>query len=150
MNKVGEGTVKKIINSWDSWSKEIEQAKKFVKNTRDKKKCKISEKKAPGSKLTGTISVAVHHLYSQSKYPHLAASTDNLITITTDIHNEFHAWNGGTHQSCTIDDFIKFVDERYPEADEARIWLNKKKQLLGTPQPSTIHSQELILPGGTM
>lgn len=145
-SKVGKKTVNQILKSWDNWQQQINQAKNFVKNTRDKKTCKVSGKKAPGTNLTGIVSVAAHHLYSSYHYPHIAASTDNLITITTDIHDEFHAWMGGSQKKCTIDEFIIFVNERYPESDEVKVWLKKQKMILGNPQPSVIKTKELLLP----
>ena len=49
---------------------------------------------------------------------------------------EFHLWNGGFNKICTIDDFIKFLTQNYPEAHEALLMVNQMKKKLGQQQPS--------------
>ncbi len=61
------------------------------------------------------FNLAVHHLYSAQKYPHLATLDLNLVTIKEEIHQEFHGNLGGFHQPCTIEDFIEFLHVYYPE-----------------------------------
>ena len=79
-----------------------------------------------------TFPLAGHHLYSKAQYPHLAANSENIITIKEEVHDAFHAWMGGYDKECTIDDFIKFVAERYPDND-VDLWLCQRKLMLGTP-----------------
>lgn len=146
VEKVGDKTVNKIITTWDNWQKDIDNAKKYVRNNRDKKKCRVCGKKASNDRLTGVIQLAVHHLYSQAHYPQLAASPDNLITLTVDIHSEFHSWMGGNQKRCTIDDFIRFLNERHSEFDDVKVWLNQRKMILGNPKITIIKSKELLLP----
>jgi hypothetical protein len=90
---------------------EIEKAKKRAK-TRDKNTCQVTGQK-PDKDVK--FNLAVHHLYSAQKYPHLATLDLNLVTIKEEIHQEFHGNLGGFHQPCTIEDFIEFLHIYYPE-----------------------------------
>ena len=90
---------------------EIEKAKKRAK-TRDKNTCQVTGQK-PDKDVQ--FNLAVHHLYSVQKYPHLATLDLNLVTIKEEIHQEFHGNLGGFHQPCTIEDFIEFLHVYYPE-----------------------------------
>ena len=45
VGKVGDKTVKTIVKVWDKWQQEIDQAKRFVRKTRDKNRCRVSGKK---------------------------------------------------------------------------------------------------------
>jgi len=90
---------------------EIEKAKKRAK-TRDKNTCQVTGQK-PDKDVK--FNLAVHHLYSVQKYPHLATFDLNLVTIKEEIHQEFHGNLGGFHQPCTIEDFIEFLHVYYPE-----------------------------------
>ncbi len=81
--------------------------------------------------------LVVHHLYNAKDYPTLADSLDNLITLTKDIHDEFHQWMGGTSVACTVDDLIKFVVQLYPEQIHALIKLNRFRTRLYAPYPPT-------------
>lgn len=102
--------------------KQFQQAQNYVKNTRDKKTCQVTGKKQTAAKPH--INVAVHHLFSKEHYPAIKTDPDNMITIETTLHKNFHAWNGGTSAPCTIDDFIRFVNEQYPDYVEASHRLN--------------------------
>lgn len=90
---------------------EIEKAKKRAK-TRDKNTCQVTGQKPDRH---NKFNLAVHHLYSVQKYPHLATLDLNLVTIKEEIHQEFHGNLGGFHQPCTIEDFIEFLHVYYPE-----------------------------------
>lgn len=54
-----------------------------------------------------------------------------MITLAEDVHKDFHSWNGDSKAACTIDDLIRFVNELYPEQEEASYKLNKIKKKLG-------------------
>ena len=90
---------------------EIEKAKKRAK-TRDKNTCQVTGQKPD---KYNKFNLAVHHLYSVQKYPHLATLDLNLVTIKEEIHQEFHGNLGGFHQPCTIENFIEFLHIYYPE-----------------------------------
>ncbi len=90
---------------------EIEKAKKRAK-TRDKNTCQVTGQK-PDKDVQ--FNLAVHHLYSVQKYPHLATLDLNLVTIKEEIHQEFHGNLGGFNKPCTIEDFIEFLHVYYPE-----------------------------------
>ncbi|AFY60320.1 hypothetical protein [Synechococcus sp. PCC 6312] len=100
---------------------------------RDKHKCQITG----FSGLKGQIEVDVHHLYNAKHYPQLEDSLDNLLTISTALHCEFHAWMGGTNQPCTIDDLIRFIVQLYPEYRTSLITLNRFRTRLYAPYPPT-------------
>lgn len=124
---VSSKTLKKIISAEERKKQEIKSAMEAAKR-RDNKCCQIT-----GQKRTkhNTFNLAVHHIFSQEHYPHLATSMDNMITLAEDVHKEFHNWNGGNKAACTIDDLIRFVNELYPEQEEASYKLNKIKKKLG-------------------
>ncbi len=83
----------------------IKQAKDRVKR-RAKKICQITGLKQEDNR----INLAVHHLFDVSTYPDLAETECNLLVMDERIHNEFHVWMGGTHVSCTVEDFEKFIE----------------------------------------
>lgn len=89
--------------------KEIEAAKRFARK-RDRKTCQITS--IEPSKYND-LKLAAHHLFDQATYPVLAADPDNIITINEDLHQEFHQWMGGKDKSCTIEDFIQFIELFY-------------------------------------
>lgn len=94
------------------FNKDIESAKNKAKR-RDKNTCQITLVHADSKNINA---IAAHHLYSVNKYPHLATSIDNLITIDEKIHKEFHlTWMKGYDVECKVQDFIDFITERYPE-----------------------------------
>ncbi|MDY7051130.1 hypothetical protein [Limnospira fusiformis] len=107
--------------------KEIKQAMNYAKN-RDKKTCQVTgvvrDKYDPRIELVG------HHLYDQKTYHFLSADPDNILTIDKKLHEDFHQWNGGTQETCTIDDFIDYVEWRYPEKHELILTLHNKQIVL--------------------
>ena len=105
-----------------------------MKKAKDRdKKCRVSYQS--GDKIN-KLKLAAHHLYSQAEYPHLAANEANLITLSESVHEEFHIhFMGGAQKISTIDHFIQFVQERYPENTNVVVWLKQQKLTLGTPQP---------------
>lgn len=111
---------------------QIERAKNYVKRTRDKKTCQVTHTRQTKLK---DFQLAVHHLYSQSDYPLLADSHDNLITIQARVHQHFHQTMGGFDKSCTIEDFIRYVRDYHPESSDCIMWLEQQRQKLGNPQP---------------
>lgn len=124
---VGQKTLKMIINAENAKQKRIEQAKRFA-NKRDGNCCQITGHKY--DKHNKSVNITAHHLYSQKDYPHLAENPDNLITLTQEIHQDFHSWNGGTKKPCTPDDLIKFVKELYPDNYDIILRLNQVKNTL--------------------
>ena len=56
-------------------------------------KCAISGK---------TENIHGHHLFDVSTYPKWAASPWNFFILTSELHDRFHSWMGGTAKSCTI------------------------------------------------
>jgi hypothetical protein len=129
-NDVGEiimprvqGVVDQILEREKNIQKVMDHVKK-----KSKKTCKVSGTK--WDKIN-KLNFAVHHLYSRAEYPHLADVEGNLITLSTEIHDQFHnSFMGGTTKPCTIDDFIQFVNLYYPESP-AKPWLQNQKVVLG-------------------
>lgn len=106
---------------------EIEKAKKRAK-TRDKNTCQVTGQKPDRN---NRFNLAVHHLYSVHKYPHLATLDMNLVTIKEEIHQEFHGNLGGFDKPCTIEDFIQFLHIYYPEHEgNLSLKLQKTKKKL--------------------
>lgn len=129
---VGKKTFKLIIDEQSAWQKRIDSAMKAAKK-RDRESCQITGRKH--DKYNKTINIVVHHIYSKNHYPHLAACLDNLITLTQEVHNEFHAWNGGSQKLCTVDHLIQFVNNLHPDNYEVVLRLNKVKQMLDAQLP---------------
>lgn len=126
-----EPTIKLILSAEDSRKNRIKKAKEHAMS-RDKNQCQVSRKKQTQN---NNLSIEAHHLYSEKHFPDLEESVDNLITLQTYIHREFHAWNGGTQQPCTIDKFIEFLNLRYPDCkDDLFLRLQKIKKMFGDPQ----------------
>jgi hypothetical protein len=109
---VGERTFKLIIDEQTALQKRINSAMNAAKK-RDGSCCQITGKKR--DKQNKSINVVVHHIYSKEYYSHLAACQDNLITLTQEVHNDFHTWKGGSQKPCTVDDLIEFVTDLYPD-----------------------------------
>lgn len=78
---------------------------KFIKEVlkRDNYTCQVTGKR--GGDLV------VHHLYSYNKYPCLRTVIDNGITISKEIHKEFHEIYG--YGDNTEEQFIDFLVNRY-------------------------------------
>jgi hypothetical protein len=124
-----DSIVKQIIER----DKRIQLVKDRVKSQRDKKTCQVTkQRQVPAA----TFKLAVHHLYSVNQYPHLADVEHNLITLTNDVHDQFHdQFMGGKNKSCTIDDFMNFIHHYYSENSEIIIWLQAQKLKLGEQLP---------------
>ncbi|MCY6489557.1 hypothetical protein [Leptolyngbya sp. GGD] len=121
-----------IVNLILDREKAIQKAKDQAKR-RDKKICQVTGKKPD---KIHNFNLAAHHLYASHAYPHLADVENNLITISCEVHDQFHQhFMGGTHQPCTIDDFIDFVHQYYPTNSKLPAWLAKQKVVLGQQQP---------------
>jgi hypothetical protein len=124
VEKVGE-----IVQRIHDRDKNIQKVMKSVKEKRDKKTCQVSGEK--WNKIN-QLKLATHHLYSKQEYPHLADVEGNLITISCTIHDQFHgSFMGGTDKVCTVDDFIRFVNEYHPASGKLKVWLANQKLVLG-------------------
>lgn len=132
--------VDRIIKRDKSIQKAMSAAKK-----RDKSRCRVTN---ISRNRINQLKLAAHHLYAQSKYPHLAANEANLITLEQSVHEQFHQdFMGGANKPCTIDDFIQFVQQYYSESTEVVIWLKEQKLILGNPEPvNSVKPHVLYLP----
>ena len=110
----GKSTFQAIIDAQASRQRRIDRAKKDARK-RDKDTCQVSSIKQTRHNRT-QLRLAGHHIFSSHHYPHLAATVDNIITLEESIHSEFHSWNGGSTNACTVDDLIQFICERYPDS----------------------------------
>ena len=121
--------------------KQITKTKEAAKK-RDHKTCQVTNEKPDQYK---PFDLAAHHLYSINAYPHLADSIENLITISAEVHNRFHLdFMGGNQKSCTIDDFMKFVQLYYPDSSQVVIWLQNQKLKLGIQEPISIKKSHVL------
>jgi hypothetical protein len=127
---VGKKTFKIIIDAEAARQKRIESAMKRAK-TRDKNHCQVTGAK---NAIEKRVNLVAHHIYDKQKHPDLEDSLDNLITMSEEIHNSFHAWNGGYKETCNPDCLIQYVQTFYPDNYEIIDRLNKvKKKLLINP-----------------
>lgn len=110
---VGNVTLAQIASAEEQKAKRIKAVMDAAKK-RDKC-CQVTGlKPLPSNK----VELAVHHVFSKQHYPHLSENLDNLITLSEDVHKEFHCWNGGFDKPCTVDDFIRFVNEQYSDEND--------------------------------
>lgn len=113
---VGKDALKAITEARENREKQISKAMKKARK-RDSETCQITLAKK--SRHDHYFQMASHHIFSSHHYPHLAAVEDNIITLSGEVHDEFHSWNGGSKNPCTVDDLIQFVCERYPDCSMA-------------------------------
>lgn len=105
---------------------EISRAVNFAKS-RDKS-CQITG--IVRDKYNRQIELVGHHLYDKNTYRFLGADLDNILTIYKQVHEDFHQWNGGYKRTCTIHDFIEYVEWRYPEKHEVILMLHNRQRIL--------------------
>jgi hypothetical protein len=94
--------------------KDIDRAMRYAEN-RDRGKCQVT---GIDWNKYDNIEIVRHHLFDQNAYRPLASDPDNIITISKNISDEFHQWNGGNDKTCTIDDFISFIELFYTQKHE--------------------------------
>ncbi len=94
-----------LMEEYEQREKRIQAA---VDNAKKKAngRCQITgEKKCAAD----PFNLAVHHVFDQKTYPHLADHADNLLVIKECVHKEFHSWMGGTKKTCDVEDFEQFI-----------------------------------------
>ena len=119
----GFRTLKLLADEQNKFEQRISVVKRQAR-TRDKDRCQITGQKSTPAK---PIEMAVHHIYCQNTYPIGADRIDNLITLSQEVHKEFHNWHGGNHKTCTIHDLIKFASEQYPDLEKVSLNLHNIK-----------------------
>jgi hypothetical protein len=124
---VGNKTFKLIIDHETARQKRIDSAMNAAKK-RDGSCCQITKIKR--DKSNKSVNIVAHHIYSKKDYPHLEACLDNLITLTQEVHNDFHTWNGGFDKPCTVECLLQFVSELYPDNYDVSLRLNQVKRML--------------------
>jgi hypothetical protein len=124
---VGKKTFKLIIDAETAKQKRIDVAMTKAKK-RDRSQCQITG--TTRDKQNKSVNITVHHIYDKQNYQHLADCEDNLITLSQEVHDEFHTWNGGYQKSCTADNLIDFVQQLHSDNYEVSLRLNKIKQML--------------------
>jgi hypothetical protein len=129
----GPKIIKILLDEQLAIEKRINAAKAVARG-RDKSRCQVTNQ---GTKPAKPINLAVHHIFCRNYYPQLAASPENLITITETIHRDFHAWNGGFQACCTADKLIEFISIHYPEADAMSVRLHQINKIYGHITPSS-------------
>ncbi|OUC13485.1 MAG: hypothetical protein B0A82_16940 [Alkalinema sp. CACIAM 70d] len=135
--------VNDIVDTIKNRDNEIERAMRYVREKRDKKTCQVTKTKQ--DRING-LKLAVHHLYSRNAYPAIASNHANLITISCDVHDQFHQdYMGGTNKPCTIDDFIDFVQRYYPDNTSLVNQLTSWRVSLNNPQPIDLSKPPHVL-----
>lgn len=125
--------IEHIVSEIRKREQRIQTAMDRVKK-RDKNTCQVTRTK---SNRVDKVKLAAHHLYCQSDYPHLADVENNLITLTCEVHDQFHqSFMGGSQKLCTIEHFIDFVAKYYPSNTQVIVWLEQQKLVLGNQQPA--------------
>jgi hypothetical protein len=115
------------------------QAKKHARHT-----CQVTREKRGRYTKSSNCFVA-HHLYSYSAFPHLGESQDNLIVMMSDIHQQFHVeYMGGWDKTVTLIDFENFVRQYYPGNIEILNDLQRRKLVLGDPQPVDLRNPHVL------
>jgi hypothetical protein len=114
---VGPEIMRKLMDVEMAFEGKVQAAKRAVKR---KDGCCQATKQKPTP--AQPVNLAVHHIFCRHHYPHLAASTDNLVTLTETIHKNFHAWNG--KEPCTADRLIEFLAIHHPESEALTLRLH--------------------------
>ncbi len=107
---------------------DIEAAVRYAKNTRDGF-CQVTGV-ARDKYENRSATLHGHHLYDKNTYHFLSADLDNILTISGEVSEDFHQWNGGTHKTCTVDDFIEYVEWRYPQKHGVILMLLNRRRIL--------------------
>jgi len=128
----GKAALNAITAARENREKQISKAMKKSRR-RDQETCQITLEKK--TKYNNKFQMASHHIFSSHHYPHLAAVEDNIITLKGEVHEEFHSWNGGSKNPCTVDDLIQFVCERYPDRPEVLPRLYELKRIFHHESP---------------
>jgi hypothetical protein len=126
-----QSVIKRLMSEEEARQTRIQTAKNRAKS-RDKKRCQVT---GNHKDKYNNITVEAHHLYCTAAFPHLADLEDNLLTLDSVIHQEFHSFMGGTQVPCTVDDFLIFLQSHYPDSTQ-RLGhrLNRVKQIFNNPQ----------------
>ena len=91
--------IKRIQSSEIRISKAIESAKRAANKT-----CQVTgSKRARGQYLE----LDGHHLFDRHTRPDLDDFSDNILVLKTNLHREFHSWNGGG--PCMPKDFSDYL-----------------------------------------
>jgi hypothetical protein len=110
--------IKKLMDQEMAFEKKVEAAKAAVRK-KDKERCQATgQKDSPAQR----VRLNVHHIFCRQHYPHLAASQDNLVTLSEPVHHNFHAWN--EKEPCTADRLIEFLAIHHPEAEALTLRLH--------------------------
>ena len=126
-----EPVIKKLMSEEEARQKRIQAVKEKAKR-RDKKRCQVTH--VHRDKYNNVV-LEAHHLYCAKHFPHLADIENNLITLSSEVHQEFHTFMKGTKNPCTADDFLNFLHERYPDSTEhLGHRLENIKKIFGNPQ----------------
>lgn len=121
-----------IVAQIQKREKRIQTVMNRVKK-RDRQTCQVTRQRKTS---INKLKLAAHHLYSADEYPYLADVENNLITLTSEVHDQFHHdCMSGSHKPCTINDFINFVQKYYSSNTQVIIWLEQQQLVLGNPQP---------------
>jgi len=127
----GKATFQAIIDAETKRNQRIKKAKDAAKR-RDKQTCQITLVKR--TMHNHDFDLAGHHIFSSHHYPHLSAVEDNIITIESTVHSEFHQWNGGNSNACTANDLLQFICERYPASTKAIARIAEVDRIFGYTQ----------------
>lgn len=77
--------VNDIVSQILKRDKNIQTVMDRVKKRRDRETCLVTDEK---KNRVNQLKLAVHHLYSQNEYPHLADVENNMITIDCNVHDQ--------------------------------------------------------------
>ncbi|AMA09894.1 hypothetical protein [Picosynechococcus sp. PCC 73109] len=101
------GEIKRLMEDREQRDKKIKSAMQKAKNSA-RGVCQITGERKTAA---NPFNLAVHHVFDKKTYPNLADHHNNLIVIKDEIHQEFHAWMGGTKEPCDVEDLEKFIIE---------------------------------------
>lgn len=121
--------VLKFLSLLPSPSQEkIDQAMRSAKR-RDDNTCQITGLSRDKYE-NRSVEIVVHHLYDKNTYRFLADEPYNLLSIAKQESEDFHQWNGGNDKTCTINEFIEYVERHYPEKHDVLLMLLNRRSVL--------------------
>jgi hypothetical protein len=129
---VGPDIMKKLMDAEMSFEGKVQAAKNAVRK-KDKDRCQATgQKDSPAQRLK----LNVHHIFCRQHYPHIAASQENLVTLSESVHSNFHAWNG--KEPCTADRLIEFLAIHHPDAEALTLRLHYANKVYSSIRPKSL------------
>lgn len=106
VEEVGEECLKAQLKFLESHEARVRAAKARVR-AKAGGKCSVTQQQSKRTDGDHNLILDIHHLFDAKSRPDLAALDENLLVITSPLHQKFHQWMSG--KPCTPDDFVGYL-----------------------------------------